>query len=79
MRQIRLLEDHVAFAKKNGLTTDATVETFQEQLAELKTSDFIDLLVVAGYIPDAYTEDGSEETLYSKLIEGLVCEWARSI
>lgn len=30
----------------------------------------------AGFIPDLYANDSSEETLYSKLVEVLVCEWA---
>ena len=34
------------------------------------------LLIVSGFIPDLYANDSSEETLYTKLIEGLVSEWA---
>lgn len=37
----------------------------------------VDLLIYTGYIPDLYPSDSSQETLYSKLIEVLVCEWAQ--
>lgn len=40
---------------------------------------FENLLIVSGFIPDLYSNDSSEETLYSKLIEALVCEWANRI
>ena len=40
---------------------------------------FENLLIISGFIPDFYSNDSSEETLYSKLIEALVCEWADRI
>jgi hypothetical protein len=39
--------------------------------------EFKELLIYSGYIPDSYSHDSSEETLFTKLIEALVCEWAR--
>lgn len=51
---------------------------FQNSLKEKFTDDqLVDLLIYAGYIPDLYPSDSSQETLYSKLIEVLVCEWAQ--
>lgn len=38
--------------------------------------DFCKLLSCAGFIPDSYEPDSSEETLFSKLVEVLVSEWA---
>lgn len=42
---------------------------------EFDDNEFSELLIYAGYIPDMYPVDSSEETLFSKLIEVLVCEW----
>lgn len=44
---------------------------------EIDDERFEQLLIIAGYIPDIYSNDSSEETLFTKLIEGLVCEWSR--
>lgn len=46
---------------------------------EFDDERFENLLIVSGFIPDLYASDSSEETLYTKLIEGLVCEWADRI
>ena len=46
---------------------------------EFSDQRFENLLIVSGFIPDLYANDSSEETLYSKLIEALVCEWANRI
>ncbi len=46
---------------------------------DFNDEEFIDLLICTGYIPDLYPSDSSQETLYSKLIEVLVCEWAQRI
>lgn len=40
---------------------------------------FENLLIISGFIPDIYLSDSSEETLYTKLVEALVCEWANRI
>lgn len=52
-------------------------------LADLNTNfddeRFEKLLIVSGFIPDTYASDSSEETLFSKLVEALVGEWARRL
>ena len=45
----------------------------------MTNDDFALLVMHSGYIPEFYLPDSSQETLYSKLIESLVCEWARRI
>lgn len=47
--------------------------------AQMDDSRFENLLIISGFIPDLYSSDSSEETLYTKLIEGLVSEWAARI
>ncbi len=56
--------DNISIAFQKTLKKDFT----DNQLA--------DLLIYAGYIPDIYQNDSSEETLFTKLVEVLVCEWA---
>jgi len=53
--------------------------TFGRKLKELDEKTFSFLLSTSGYIPEFYTHDSSQETLYSKLIEVLICEWAGRI
>ena len=49
---------------------------FRENVLEkLDESDFIDQMIVLGYIPDLYPSDSSEEVLFSKLVEVFLCEW----
>ena len=45
-------------------------------LRKLDNTTFIEQLIFLGYIPDLYANDSSEETLYSKLVEVFLCEWA---
>lgn len=45
-------------------------------LRRFDEATFIDQLIILGYIPDLYESDSSEETLYSKLVEVFLCEWA---
>jgi hypothetical protein len=59
--------------------TDKIAADFARILAEMDNSDFSFLLSHAGYIPEFYEHDSSQETLYSKLIEVLVCEWAKRV
>lgn len=40
---------------------------------------FEELLIISGFIPDLYASDSSEETLFTKLTECLVSEWATRI
>ena len=53
---------------------------FQSMLKkDFNDEQFIDLLIYTGYIPDLYLSNSSQENLYSKLIEVLVCEWAQRL
>lgn len=45
-------------------------------LRNMSTMDFEEQLIILGYIPDLYASDSSEETLYSKMVEVVLCEWA---
>ena len=56
--------------------TDAVVLLFRNAIQKFSKEDFAFLLLHSGYIPDYYAADSSEETLYSKLIEAIVCEWS---
>ena len=71
-----LLFDVVSYAFAQRLTTEQTTKHFSNKLSQMSNEEFITLLEVSGYIPDNYAPDSSEETLFSKLIEQLVCEWA---
>lgn len=59
--------------------TDDVEKLFSQELVGMSDSDFEFLLLHCGYIPDYYGKDSSEETLYSKLVESMVCEWARRV
>jgi hypothetical protein len=59
--------------------TDTVVSNFSEAIGKKDKKDFAFLVLHSGYIPDYYESDSSEETLYSKLIEALVCEWSKRI
>jgi len=61
------------------LPTPDTVKNFQKYLQDLSDEELAEILSVAGYIPDFYAPDGAEETLFSKLVEVLVGEWAKRI
>ncbi|MCQ2352197.1 MAG: HindIII family type II restriction endonuclease [Victivallaceae bacterium] len=52
-------------------------EFLQKIDKEMHQQRFEDLLIISGFIPDLYPSDSSEETLFSKLVECLVAEWAR--
>ncbi len=74
-----LLQDIVneAFKKYNIIDHDKISADFQGMLKkEFSDDDLSDLLIYSGYIPDLYDNDSSQETLFSKLVEVLVCEWA---
>ncbi len=59
--------------------TSGIVEQFITEVSSLSTKDFAFLVVHSGYIPESYEPDSSAETLYSKLIETVVLEWAKRI
>lgn len=52
------------------------VSSFNLSIKEMDDNNFALLVLHSGYIPELYPQDSSQETLYSKLIESLVCEWA---
>lgn len=63
--------------EQKAFDTDSVAAEFQHHLHHSFTdAQYCLLLVSAGFIPDLYANDSSEETLYSKLVEILVCEWA---
>lgn len=59
--------------------TSVIEQEFASQIKSMTNDDFALLVMHSGYIPEFYLPDSSQETLYSKLIESLVCEWARRI
>ena len=78
MRYIDLLEGFVVDSL-NYSSTEGSVAHARKSIQKLNNEDFSALLSVSGYIPDSYTHDSSEETMYSKLVELLVCEWSQRI
>jgi len=73
------IEDYIS-SKVNDWTkapdTDGISASFAKDIQQLNKADFAFLLLSTGYIPEFYSHDSSQETLYSKLVEVLVCEWA---
>ena len=66
------------FANKQNIDHEKIADEFMRKVqAEMDDLRFEHLLMIAGFIPDLYQSDSSEETLFSKLIECLVAEWAR--
>lgn len=65
------------FESGEAINHEAIAIAFQKLLKEqFDNKRFSRLLIHSGYIPDLYSNDSSEETLYTKLIEVLVAEWA---
>lgn len=60
----------------NSPDTDTVSSDFFDEVKKLDNSQLAFLILHSGYIPEFYSHDSSQETLYSKLIEVLVCEWA---
>lgn len=76
------LEDFISANVKdwNVAPDTTTIERlFSNEIRRLSNEDFALLLMHTGYIPEIYLPDSSQETLYSKLIESITCEWARRI
>lgn len=74
------LQEYVDLKFKSSSVIDH--EAISNEFLQLLAKDFSDerfenLLIHSGYIPDLYPNDSSEETLFTKLVEALVCEWAR--
>lgn len=59
--------------------TTALEQLFSREISRFSNDDFALLLMHTGYIPEIYLPDSSQETLYSKLIESITCEWAKRI
>lgn len=75
-----LLQNYVdtAFFNSSIIDHEALANSFQIELKKNFTDDaFAELLIYSGFIPDLYKSDSSQETLFSKLTEVLVCEWAQ--
>jgi len=56
--------------------TDSLTEKFSKEISTFSKEELTFLICHSGYIPEFYTHDSSQETLYSKLVEALVCEWS---
>ncbi|UAK16126.1 HindIII family type II restriction endonuclease [Sporolactobacillus terrae] len=62
----QLIGDHEHIANK-----------FLDYLKRFNDESFSELLVSSTFIPDFYKKDSSQETLFTKLVEAMVCDWAR--
>ncbi|MCM2973753.1 HindIII family type II restriction endonuclease [Larsenimonas suaedae] len=56
--------------------TEGLARKFAAQLRDMPKREFAFLLCHTGYIPEVYKADSSQETLYTKLVEAVACEWA---
>lgn len=73
------IENFISAHVKNWDTppdTDTLAAAFASEVNKFELPDLAFLICHTGYIPEFYGHDSSQETLYSKLIEVLVCEWA---
>ncbi|WP_165170012.1 HindIII family type II restriction endonuclease [Adlercreutzia sp. ZJ242] len=68
-----------AFAGNKTVNHELLANRLHSELGSLPDDDFEHLLTTAGFIPDVYENDSSEETLFTKFIEALVCTWANRI
>lgn len=59
--------------------TEEHVSDLRDIIRDLNTQQFAFLICHTGYIPEEYSHDSSEETLFSKLVELIVQEWALRI
>lgn len=66
-----------AFSNNVTIDTDSVAEDFHYTLKNnFNNEQLCELLISTGFIPDLYLPDSSKETLFTKLVEVLVCEWA---
>lgn len=66
------------FPKEDVFDHERISNEFMHDIGQqMDNGRFENLLIHSGYIPDLYGNDSSEEVLFAKLIEGLVCEWAK--
>ncbi len=68
-----------AFASSKSIDHELLADKLHNELKNLPDDDFEYLLTTAGFIPDVYENDSSEETLFTKFTEALVCAWANRI
>lgn len=73
-----LIKSHV-ISWETAPNTSQIESDFTKRIQRMQDKEFSLLVLHAGYIPEFYLPDSSQETLYSKLIESLVCEWAKRI
>lgn len=74
---IKNFVDDVFKKASEDIDSDQAVKDFSQKIqTDFDDTRFEDLLMISGFIPDLYANDSSEETLYTKLIEVLVSEWA---
>lgn len=59
--------------------TAALSAMFSDKLADMPEKEFGFLICHTGFIPEVYAPDSSQETLYTKLVECVVAEWALRI
>ena len=81
MRDFLFVQNFVDNKFRSGLEINhenIAVE-FQELLRTFSDEEFADILIFTGFIPDMYDHDSSEETLYTKMIEVIVTEWANRL
>ena len=57
-----------------GISQEDIQISFEEDIKKIKNSDLERLLIVAGAIPDEYSQDSSQEKIFTKLSEILVKE-----
>lgn len=61
---------------KKDINHEEISSKFYSELIKTTNEDFCNILLCAGFIPDLYDPDSSEETLFTKLTEVLVAAWA---
>jgi hypothetical protein len=66
---------------KKGAPPDSDIlgPGMQEILGRMTKEEFAFLLCHTGFIPEEFEPDSSEETIYTKMVEVVVGEWARRI
>jgi len=82
LKSYDLIEDFIAKSHRNwslAPNTDKIATEFEREVRAYDDSRFAFLLCHTGYIPETYAADSSQETLFSKLVEVVVGEWARRI
>ena len=65
------------FSSGEAINHETISLEFLQRVNEMEEERFEKLLAISGFIPDLYPKDSSQETLFSKLIECLIYEWAR--